>query len=58
MQNRKNIIKENNSQIESLEAYIDSKTAELRNLRASNRQLNDERLISLRSWYNSRLDKA
>lgn len=56
MQNRKNIIKENNSQIEALESYINSKTAELRNLRASNRQLDDERLIYLRSWYNSRLD--
>ena len=56
MQNRKNIIKENNSQLEALEAYIDSKTAELRNLRASNRQLEDERLIYLRSWHNGRLD--
>ena len=56
MQNRKNIIEENNSQIEALEAYINSKTAELRTLRASNRQLDDERLIYLRSWYNSRLD--
>ncbi|ARM65994.1 hypothetical protein AM7_047 [Lactococcus phage AM7] len=56
MQNRKNIIKENNSQIEALENYINSKTAELRNLRASNRQLDDERLIYLRSWHNSRLD--
>ncbi|WNT43812.1 hypothetical protein [Lactococcus phage PMBT68] len=56
MQNRKNIIKENNSQIEALEAYINNKTAELRNLRASNRQLDDERIIYLRAWYNSRLD--
>lgn len=56
MQNRKNIIEENNSQIEALEAYINNKTDELRNLRASNRKLDDERLIYLRSWYNSRLD--
>lgn len=58
MQNRKNIIKENNSQIEALENYINSKTIELRNLRASNRQLDDERLIYLRSWHNSRLDNV
>lgn len=58
MQNRKNIIEANNSQIEALENYINSKIAELRNLRASNRQLNDERLIYLRSWHNSRLDNV
>lgn len=56
MQNRKNIIKENNSQIEALETYINTKRAELQKMRVSNRKLNDERLIYLRSWHNSRLD--
>ncbi|ACP41718.1 hypothetical protein [Lactococcus phage P087] len=57
MQNRKNIIKENNSQIEALEAYINNKTAELRNLRNDTAVLQNERLTYLRSWYNNRRDK-
>lgn len=57
MQNRKNIIEENNSQIEALEAYINSKTAELRNLRNDTAVLQNERLTYLRSWYNNRRDK-
>ncbi|QGF21103.1 tail length tape-measure protein [Lactococcus phage P596] len=56
MKNRKNIIKENNAQMEALESYINDKLAELNDLRASNRQLDDERLVYLRAWYNSRLD--
>ena len=57
MQNRKNIIKENNSQIETLENYINDKIDELRNLRNNMAVLENERLTYLRSWYSNRLDK-
>ena len=56
MQNRKNIIKENQLQMESLETYINDKLAELNALRNKNISLKTERVEYLRSWHNSHLD--
>lgn len=57
MKNRKNIIRENNAKIESLEKYLNVKLDELRTMRDDNNQLQAERLHYLRTWYNTQLDK-
>lgn len=57
MKNRKNIIRENNAKIESLEKYLNTKLDELRTMKDNNNQLHAERLHYLRTWYNTQVDK-